>query len=208
MPILTFQAIVYLAAFSMEHRELIYQSAQGNEQAFKALYELFKGKVFNTTLSYLQDASEAEETTQDVFVEVWKSASKFEGKSSVSTWIYRIAVNKCLDRLRYKKRKKRFAFLQSLFNDETGELLYDSPHFDHPGILLENKETAAILFQAIDELPEQQKTAYILSYIEDIPQKEVAEIMKNTPKAIEALNRRAKANLKNQLEKLYPRRGE
>jgi RNA polymerase sigma-70 factor (ECF subfamily) len=74
-------------------------------------------------------------------------------------------------------------------------------------VKLENQEEAKILFQVIDSLSENQKTAFILTQIEDLPQQEVAEIMKITRKAVESLVQRAKANLKKELEKKYPNRG-
>src|SRR4051812_18906490 len=189
-----------------DHLPLLRKIAEGDRQAFHQLYGSFSSKVFNTALGYLHNTEEAEEITQDVFVEVYQSAKGFKGDSSIGTWIYRITVNKSLDRLRYRKRKKRFAFLESLFKKDSSELQHDIPSFEHPGIELENKENAAILFQAIELLSEQQKTAFILSYIEDLSQKEVAEIMKLSEKAVESLLQRAKANLRRELENLYPNR--
>ena len=80
------------------------------------------------------------------------------------------------------------------------------PHFDHPGVLLENKEKASFLFKAIELLNEQQKTAFILSQVEELSQKEIAEVMKLSQKAVESLIQRAKANLRKNLEKFYPDR--
>jgi RNA polymerase sigma-70 factor (family 1) len=184
-------------------QELIEQIAKGNERCFNQLFTLYKDKVFNTALSYLHNAADAEEATQDVFIEIYQSASKFEGKSKVGTWIYRITVNKCLDRLRYQKRKKRFAFVVSIFKQGTGELQHDYAHFDHPGVKLESKEDAAVLFKAIDTLPENQKTAFILSQIEELSQKEIAEVMNASIKAIESLIQRAKGNLRKELADFY-----
>ena len=73
-------------------------------------------------------------------------------------------------------------------------------------MLLENKENAKALFQVIDTLPDQQKTAFILSYMEDLPRKEVAAIMDTSLKSVESLLQRAKNNLRKKLKKLYPNR--
>ncbi|MEL6254652.1 MAG: RNA polymerase sigma factor [Bacteroidota bacterium] len=171
-------------------------------QAFESFYEAYKSKVYNTCLSYTQNEEDAEEITQDVFVEVFNSAQKFQGKSSLSTWVYRICINKSLDFLRYKKRKKRFAQIQRLWGGEKDEAL-DLPDFKHPGILAENQEKATILFRAIETLPENQKNAFILSFVEELPRKEVADIMKIKLKACESLLQRAKGNLRKKLEKFY-----
>jgi RNA polymerase sigma-70 factor (family 1) len=183
--------------------ELIRRLAQGNRGAFSQLYKLFQARVYNTCLSYLQNVEEAEEAVQDVFLEVFESAASFKGDSSVSTWIYRLAVNKCLDRIRHRKRQKRFAFMSSLFNKETGKLDFDAPDFNHPGIILENKEKAAILFKAIDKLPENQRSAFILKQVEGLSQKEIAEILNLGEKALESLLSRAKANLRKMLSAFY-----
>ena len=189
-----------------DHLQLIQQIAEGNNKSFQALYEQFSAKVFNTAISYLHNAEEAEEITQDVFVEVFHSAKNFKADSSVSTWVYRIAINKCLDKLRYSKRKKRFAFVVNIFHQDSSELKHDVPHFEHPGVALENKENAKILFEAIELLAEQQKTAFILSYVEELPQREVAEVMNLSVKAVESLIQRAKANLRKELEDFYENR--
>lgn len=186
----------------LQHIRLI---AAGDHKAFRLFYEGFKARVYNTCLSYLQNAEEAEEIAQDIFVEVFHSAVKFKGDSSPATWVYRITVNRCLDALRFRKRKKRAGALKSLFGIG-GEPVVEVPHFDHPGVALENKENAALLFAAIDLLPEKQKTAFILSQVEELSQKEIAGVMRQSEKAIESLIQRAKTNLRKDLEKFYPDR--
>jgi RNA polymerase sigma factor (sigma-70 family) len=177
-----------------------------NEYNLQQLVETYKRLVFNTAINFLQHREEAEDITQEVFIEVYQSLSTFKEQSTISTWIYRITVNKCLDHLRAKKRQKRFGFLTSLFHPESGEVLMEVSHFDHPGIEMEKKEKAQFLFKAIESLPENQKTAFILWHIEELPQKEIAEIMQSSVKAIESLLQRAKANLRKELEKIYPDR--
>ncbi|MFO0357725.1 MAG: RNA polymerase sigma factor [Sphingobacteriaceae bacterium] len=164
-------------------------------------------RVFNTAISLLQNKEDAEDITQDVFIEVYQSLDKFRQQANISTWIYRITVNKCLDLLRKKKRKKRFGFMTELFHKDTGEISVDKAHFDHPGILMEKKENARLLFAAIDLLSENQKTAFILFHIEELPQKEIAVIMDLSPKAVESLIQRAKAVLREKLGNFYDKRG-
>ena len=147
--------------------------------------------VFNLALQYVQNTEDAEEITQDVFLSVHQSFSSFKGESTLKTWIYRITINKSLDYIKSKQRKKRFAFLTSLFFDNSSDLKHDQPTFDHPGVLLEDKESIAAIFK--------QKTALILHKIENKTQVEVAEIMQTSPKAIESLIQRAKTNLSKKL---------
>lgn len=174
---------------------------------FQQIFNANSKKVFNISLNLVQSIEDAEDITQEVFIEVYRSVNNFNEQSGLSTWIYRIAVNKSLDFLRAKKRKKRFGFLAQLFNSETGEVLHEVSHFDHPGVILENKERTQFLFKAINKLPENQKTAFLLHKIEGFSQKEIAKIMNLSEKAIESLIQRAKENLRKILGKFYQERG-
>lgn len=184
-----------------EHHALLQRIAGGEREALRLLYDTFKTKVYNTALSYVQDPSDAEEVTQDVFVEIWRGARTFSGASQVGTWIYRITVNRSLDVLRHRRRKKRSATILRLFNPASGKLEHDVADFVHPGIQLERQEESRYLFAAIDSLPDKQKTAFILSVIEDVPQREVADVMGISVGAVESLLQRAKGNLRKLLER-------
>ena len=170
---------------------------------FNLLYEQHKGLIYNLCLKYLQNIEDAEDVTQEVFVTIHNSLHQFKGDSKISTWIYRIAVTKSLEFIRSKKRKKRFSFFQSIFTTENGEVKLEAIHFQHPGVQLENKERAAILFAAIDKLPENQKTAFILAKLEDLSYSEIAEVMKITNSSVESLLFRAKQNLQKLLGAYY-----
>ncbi len=180
-----------------EHALILQHISEGNQKAFRKLYALYSAKVYNTAISYVQSVQDAEEITQDVFTTIFRKASQFEGKSTVSTWIYRITVNRSLN---FIDKRKRSA------SEEFNPQKMDSHSFDHPGIQLENKENASLLFKVIDTLAPNQKTAFILSYVEELPRQEVADIMDISLKATESLLMRAKTNLREKLEKVYPER--
>lgn len=173
------------------------------EKQFKEIYSLFSKMVYNLAIIYLQNIEDAEEITQDVFIQIYDSINKFEKNSSLKTWIYRITINKCLDNLKAKKRKKRLAFVSSLFNAD-GQIVHDAIEFQHPGIIAEQKENAGILFRCIQELPENQKTAFLLSKVEGLSNIEISEIMKTSVSAIESYLFRAKQNLQIIVRKKYP----
>ncbi len=181
----------------MEEQELIHGLQNGREDAFRHLMRHYGDRVHNTVLSMIQDREEAADLTQEVFIEVFRSVSSFRGESRLSTWIYRIAIRKSLDHLKSKKRKKRFGMMIRLgFGQDDAFEVCD---FHHPGIALENKESAALLFRAIEALPENQKTAIVLAKIEGLKQDEVAGIMKLSVGAVESLLSRAKQKLKEEL---------
>lgn len=183
----------------MEEFQLIELLKEGDEAAFRKVVEQWQDMVFNTALGMLQNEEEAEDIAQEVFMQIFESVGGFKGQSKFSTWIYRITVTKSLDAIRKKKRKKRFAFVHSLYG-ENNEVKYDQPEFIHPGIMAERKEHAAFLFKAIQKLPENQKTAFVLNKMEMLSYKEIGEIMQLKPGAVDSLLQRAKKNLKNYLE--------
>ncbi|TRX49028.1 RNA polymerase sigma factor [Fulvivirga sp. M361] len=191
----------------MNEKSLLKSIALGSEEALEQLYNHYGDRVYNTIISYTKNAEDSEELLHDVFITIYNTARTFQFNSSVSTWIYRITVNKSLDFLRKQKSQKRQGILTSLYVKDTSEIKYESADFVHPGVKLENKEDAKLLFRAIDTLSEHQKTAFILTQIEGLPQKEVAEIMNQTRKSVESLVQRAKVNLRKELEKYYPERG-
>jgi RNA polymerase sigma-70 factor (ECF subfamily) len=171
--------------------------------AFKTLVELYGDKVYNTSISILLNKEDAEDIAQEVFIEVFQSVHQFKGDAKLSTWIYRIAVTKSFEFLRKKNRKKRFAFVQSLFGNENILDKTDDNKFYHPGIKLESKERSAILFSAINKLPENQKTAFVLHKTEDLSYAEVAEVMNVSVSSVESLMFRAKQNLQKLLGDYY-----
>jgi len=185
--------------------ELIRALKEGNDAAFKHVVETYRDRIYNTCLHFLRDTGEAEDITQEVFIEVYRSVSKFKEASSLSTWIYRIATNKCLEYQRYKKRKRRQAYFQSILGiEEAREYLeQQSVEYRHPGVQLEEKERSAEMFRAIDKLPEAQRLTFTLHNIDDMSYKEIADIMGKSLSSVESLLFRAKQNLRKTLSKMY-----
>lgn len=152
--------------------------------------------MYNTALGFLQNKFDAEDLTQEVFIKIVNAAHTFKGNSTVKTWIYRITINTSINQL--NKQKKILSRQKEEF--------WDIPFFDHPGILLENKEDARIIFKAINTLGQDQKTVFILAYIEGQPRQEISNILDKSLKATESLLQRAKQNLRKKLEKWYDER--
>ena len=176
------------------HHTLIASVANGDKSAFSKLYQEFSERVFNTALAYTKNIEEAEEVTQDVFTKLFLKASQFKGDASVYTWVYRMTVNTSLN---YIKKHRKF----SLFSFKS--IKGHTSDFLHPGIALENQEKSKALFQAIDKLPDTQKTAFILSYVEQLPRQEVADVMETSLKAVESLLQRGKKKMRVILGDMY-----
>ena len=171
------------------------------QNTFKEIYNAHRILVYNLALTYLFSVEDAEEVTQDVFVKVHQSLGKFKGDASIKTWIYRITINQCLDFIKRKNSKKRFFVFGKKSNSEYE---YNNlPTFEHPGILLENKEKSKLLFATINTLPENQKTAFILSKIDGLSNPEISEVMELSIGAVESLLVRAKKALQEKLGKKF-----
>jgi RNA polymerase sigma factor (sigma-70 family) len=200
--------MLYIAAFNYvswmieSENDLIARLKEGNDTAFRDLVEKNQGRVYNTCLGLVRNDDEADDLSQEVFIEVFRSIRYFRGDSKLSTWIYRIAVTKSLEHIRAKKRKKRYAILKSLVFSEDDTLM-DIPDFNHPGVLAENRERAKILFQAIDQLPEYQKVAFTLNKIEGLSYEEIAAVMTRSVSSVESLLHRARLKLQEYLYIYY-----
>lgn len=188
----------------MTEPELIHALQQGQHAAFKVLVETYKDRLYNTILGFVQNFEDAEDIVQDVFIKVYQSIHQYKGEAMLATWLYRIAVTHSLDHLRKKKRKKRFSgFMMMLGVAENDD---DNLHdFNHPGVIAENKEKAAVMFKAIQQLAENQKAAFLLQKVEGLKQPQIAEVLKLSEGAVESLLSRAKASLKKLLTEYYSR---
>lgn len=191
-----------ILARMLNDKVLIDAIKSGEQTAFKMLYDTYANMVYNASLNILQQPADAEDITQEIFIEIYHSINKFKQESSLKTWIYKITVNKCYDGLKKQKAQKRWAKITSLFGDDN-KLNFDQAHFEHPGVSLENKEHLHALFKAISKLPLSQQTAFTLCKIEGLSYQEIAAIMNTSISGVESLLFRANRNLRNRLSDYY-----
>ena len=174
------------------------------EDDFSTIVAEHQDMVLNTCYRFVLNREDAEDIAQEVFLEAYRSLDSFRQESKLSTWLYRIAVTKSLDHLRKKKRKKRFSSLKRVmgFNDPAEELALPSS-IETPAEALSGNERTEILQSALDSLPDNQKTAFLLSKYDGYSNQEIADVMQTTVSAVESLVHRAKKNLHKKLEKHY-----
>ena len=172
-------------------------------KAFNLIVQHFGDKVFSNCAFQLRSREDAEDVTQEVFASIFLTLDKFEGNSKLSTWIYAVTSNKCKEFIRTKTRKKRLGFLVPLFDEKTE--VNHAPIIDYynPLIQLEDKEKAKILFDAIEQLAENQKRAYVHSKVEGYSYSEISEMMDLSVSSIESLLFRAKKRLQELLGDYY-----
>ncbi len=188
----------------MSDSKLTDRIKRGDQHAFKLLFDKYHIKVFNTCMGFLHNKNDAEDITQDVFIEVYKSSNKFRGDSKFSTWIYRIAVNKSLNHIRDNKRSNWLKSVETLLSGtRSKEVQTKHALGGNPEIILENTEKAEMLHHAMDSLPKNQKIAFTLNKYEDLSYKEISEVMDISLSSVESLIHRAKMNLQRKLLNYY-----
>ena len=184
----------------MDQPAIIERLKLGNKTVYTEVVERWQNMIYNTALSIVQSDEDAEDITQDVFVTLYERIQDFREESSLSTWLYSITVRKALDFEKKKSRLKHGGFFKKIFAVKESD---EPVNFNHPGILLDNKERAIVLFTALKKLPDKQRIAFTLHKMEGLSYQQIAGIMDTSLYAIESLQVRAKNNLKKILKKYY-----
>jgi RNA polymerase sigma-70 factor (ECF subfamily) len=183
----------------MTDKELIEEILQHNSQkAFAMLVDRYQELVVKTCKGFVNSYADAEDIAQEVFIEVYESLSGFRREAKLSTWVYRIAVNKSLNFVRKQKRERLFRSIESFFTsgsrDEEPIQIEDESR-TRPDSNIERSENKMMLKESINKLPENQRIAFILSKYQDLSYKEIADVMEVSLSSVESLLFRAKANL-------------
>ena len=190
----------------MNNKILINDIIKDKQKGFKSMVINYQQQVINTCYGFVHNRADAEDIAQEVFIEVFRSIDKFRGESKLSTWLYRIAVNKSLNFIRDNKKHTWLQSLDILFDDEiNSKKKYELADYKNkqPDQIVENKETKILLYKVIDSLPENQRIAFTLSKYEDLSYKEIADVMKVSLSSVESLIFRAKKNLQKKLINHY-----
>ncbi len=149
--------------------DLVASSRRGDRSAFNELVRRHHEKVYWVARRLLGDHDDALDVTQDAFVKAWNSLEDFRGDAKPYTWLYRIATNLSLNRIRAAK-------IRNL-------LRLDDEHDDHassdadPLAELEQSEVRSIIEQAVARLPDKQRAVFVLRYFEELPYEEIAAIL-------------------------------
>ncbi|MEI7895425.1 MAG: RNA polymerase sigma factor [bacterium] len=183
----------------MTDPELIEGILRRDRNAFQHLVSQYQRQVIKTACYFVGNMEDAEDLSQDIFLEIIRSLTSFNKNSSLSTWIYRITVNKSLNHVKKKQRQGIMMRLESLFRhpgEHTGRV-DPEPSVSQSG--MEDKEKRDLLHAAIGRLPQNQRIAFVLCKFDDRSYKQIAEIMKIGVPAVESLIHRARINLQKYL---------
>ncbi len=187
--------------------DLMLRFNRGDSAAFRELVERYQQPVVNVASRMLHDPAEAEDLAQNVFIQVFKSADRYQPSAKFSTWLFTIVRNLCLNELR--RRARHPAESMEFQPDEGGESvtrhLADSRAEDPTGMLLQ-AELREKIQEALDDLPENQRLALVFCRQEELSYEEIAEILGCSLSATKSLIHRARETLKIRL-KPYLRSG-
>lgn len=152
---------------------------EGDEEAFIEFVNLYKSKIISLCYSYTEDVHEAEDMSQEVFIAVYKNIKTFRKESSLSTYLYRISINKCLS---YKRKGSFKSILLNFFIEEKA--------------VEQDMELKTYVRQEIKKLSKDLKTPLVLYYYVGLSYKEISEVLETTERTIEGRIYRAKKILK------------
>ena len=174
-----------------DEERLIRKVLEGNAEAFASLVERYSRPIFALVVRIVGQREEAEELTQDIFVKAYTKLSSFGGRSAFSTWLYRIATNETLNRLRRIRRENAISL------DAVGEYLAgkvdEDPYFDGNALQRE-------LHKAIQKLPEKQRLVFNMRYFDEMKYEDIAEITGTSVGALKASYHHAYTKIKEALE--------
>jgi RNA polymerase sigma-70 factor (ECF subfamily) len=183
----------------MSDQELVKAIIRGENSAMRELISKYQDLVLNTCYKVLRSREDAEDIAQEVFIETYRSAAGLRYEADISHWLYRISLNKSINHI---KKSQNIIFrslmqIEALFgHDEAENMPLNLLSDDHPVETLESAERRETLARAVASLPAMQQKAFILHHYEDLPYKEICNVLDLSLSSVESLLFRARANLK------------
>ena len=183
----------------MQDQEIIDRILLNDQDGFELLIKKYQNLVYGTCFRLLKNQPDAEDLSQETFIEIFRSLVQLKSVDDMSGWIYRISYCKCISFLRKKNPAKASSNTDP---SEMNEKLDNRPGHSNketPHKTLEKKEADTVLFQKIDQLPGNQKRAILLHKFEGYSHKEICEEMGLSQSSVESLIYRAKVSLRKSL---------
>jgi RNA polymerase sigma-70 factor (ECF subfamily) len=177
----------------VDDRDLIKRFINGDLSGFEALVRKYQDRVYNLCRYMIRDPQDAQDAAQDVFLKAYKGMKGFKPDASLYTWLYRIAVNTCLD---YKRKSRRDTLKKQPL---TEDLPSNEPL---PAELYESREIGESIQLALQKLPEKLRAAIVLREIEGLSYEEIAEVLHTSAGTVKSRISRAREQLRHLLKKL------
>jgi RNA polymerase sigma-70 factor (ECF subfamily) len=173
----------------------------GDRGAFAQLVDLYKDRLYHMSYRMLSNSQEAEDVVQDAFLRVYTNLERYDEHQKFSTWIYRIATNLCIDRLR--KRKATFSLDAEMPEGEGSDWYTLMPsNEDTPEKQLLLSESQAQIRESINALPEKYKSVVILRYMQDMSLQEISDVLSMPVTTIKTRLHRGREYLRKKLESI------
>ena len=179
-----------------EDLELLNSFKSGDKSAFEAIILNYQDRIYNLCRHMLSNAHDAEDAAQDTFLKAYQSLNDFKPNASIYTWLYRIAVNTCID---YKRRP----FLESIFRrSDTGEekVIEYASTSPSPERLYESKQMGHALQKGLGQLSQKLRTVIILKEVEGLSYEEIADVLDISIGTVKSRISRAREELKTSLK--------
>ena len=186
----------------MTETDVIRKAKQGDKEAFAELVTAYSERIYNLALRILRNREDAEDVLQETFLTVLQKLESFDGRSNFFTWIYRIATNASLMKLR--KKKLVFAEMPENFDPSSrhNERIFVDWSQD-PSLNVQNKEIKKIIDSAISQLSDLYRSVFILRDIEHLSIKETSKILNISEENVKIRLRRARLYLRNKISEFY-----
>lgn len=186
----------------MTEWELVQKAKSGDQEAFGELVVANEKKIYTLCRRLTGNASDAEDLAQEAFLNAWKGLGKFQGDSSFSTWLYRLASNVCIDFLRKEKRRQSVSMTLSL-DDSDAERQADIPdETQSPHQLYERGETQAAIAAGLNRLSVEHRQILIMREINGLSYAEIAQVLGIGEGTVKSRISRARLSLRNSLQKM------
>ena len=191
-----------------EPQELLKGLRAGDDRSYEELVRRYGGKMLSVATRIMGNPEDARDCVQEAFLQAFKNIERFEGRSTVWTWLHRIVANSALLKLRSRRRRPEGSLDEFMpeFDDYQCRIETRGHHSrESVETLVSNKETRDAVRAAIDTLPDDYRTVLLLRDIEELDTQETAEMLQINPGAVKTRLHRARAALKKLLETVIPR---
>ena len=185
----------------MDEQQLILEAHTGNNNALAELVKKYEKTVYSFAFKVCRNPEKAQNIMQETFMSMVKSLKQFDGKSKLSTWLYKITVNHCL--MEYRKRKREFVSF-----DDDDALINESSIADWdsiPSLSIENKELKKVLDEAIQKLSPEYRIVFLLRDVEGLSTEETGKITELSVPAVKSRLHRARAFLRKEISQTFTR---
>ena len=179
----------------MTDRELVEQAKRGDQGAFEQLVLDNQNKVYTLALRLVNDRTAAEDLAQEAFVRAWQGLASFQGGSSFSTWVYRLATNLCIDYLRRQRRRERVEPVVSLDDADSG-WAEPADRDSDPQLVLARSEWGRALARGLAKLPDWQRRALVLRELSGLSYQEIGQALDIDLGTVKSRIARARLNLR------------